>query len=209
MSEITPNSQIGEDQARLRRSVFAFHGGLAFSKRARTGRRHPRGRAGAILQEGRAHLRHGRRRLLPLPRTPAIPFVSLPGRLEGLSSIGPRVLLRDSPRSASNRPARPVGISSVRRQKGESHLYRVNLYQRVATHRGKSVAKENGVPMAGNIDIRTKVGLRIKELRLESGMSQEDFANHIDMARSYFANRRPGKGTSRSPIWKRSSTGWA
>ena len=28
--------------------------------------------------------------------------------------------------------------------------------------------------MAGNIDIRTKVGLRIKELRLESGMSQED-----------------------------------
>ena len=72
-----PNSQIGEDQARLRRSVFAFHGGLAFSKRARTGRRHPRGRTGAILQEGRAHLRHGRRRLLPLPRTPAIPFVSI------------------------------------------------------------------------------------------------------------------------------------
>ena len=47
--------------------------------------------------------------------------------------------------------------------------------------------------MAGNIDIRTKVGLRIKELRLESGMSQEDFANHIDMARSYFAEVETGK----------------
>lgn len=47
--------------------------------------------------------------------------------------------------------------------------------------------------MAGNIDIRTKVGLRIKELRLESGMSQEDFANHIDMARLYFAEVETGK----------------
>lgn len=35
-------------------------------------------------------------------------------------------------------------------------------------------------------DIRSKIGLRIKELRAERGVSQEEFANLIGMSRSYF-----------------------
>lgn len=42
-------------------------------------------------------------------------------------------------------------------------------------------------------DIRCKVGLRMKELRVEKGITQEDFANLIDMARSYYAEVETGK----------------
>lgn len=42
-------------------------------------------------------------------------------------------------------------------------------------------------------DICTSVGLRIKELRDETGLSQESFANSIGMARSYFAEVETGK----------------
>lgn len=44
-----------------------------------------------------------------------------------------------------------------------------------------------------NLDIRLKVGLRIKELRTDLGMSQESFANSIGMARTYFAEVETGK----------------
>ena len=44
-----------------------------------------------------------------------------------------------------------------------------------------------------NLDIRLKVGLRIKELRTGLGMSQESFANSIGMARTYFAEVETGK----------------
>ena len=44
-----------------------------------------------------------------------------------------------------------------------------------------------------NYDIRNKVGLRIKELRMERGLSQEDFSNLIDMSRSYFGEVETGK----------------
>lgn len=44
-----------------------------------------------------------------------------------------------------------------------------------------------------DLDIRMKVGLRIKELRADAGMSQESFANSIDMARTYFAEIETGK----------------
>lgn len=44
-----------------------------------------------------------------------------------------------------------------------------------------------------NLDIRLKVGLRIKELRTNLGMSQESFANSIGMARTYFAEVETGK----------------
>ena len=43
------------------------------------------------------------------------------------------------------------------------------------------------------LDIRLKVGLRIKELRSELGISQEAFANQIGMARTYFAEVETGK----------------
>lgn len=43
------------------------------------------------------------------------------------------------------------------------------------------------------MDIKKKVGLRIKELRQEQGLSQESFANKINMARSYFAEVETGK----------------
>lgn len=45
----------------------------------------------------------------------------------------------------------------------------------------------------GNQDIRIKTGLRIKELRDATGMSQEAFAWSIGMARSYLAEVETGK----------------
>lgn len=42
-------------------------------------------------------------------------------------------------------------------------------------------------------DIRTRIGLRINELRDEMDISQESFAYSIDMARSYFAEVETGK----------------
>lgn len=41
-------------------------------------------------------------------------------------------------------------------------------------------------------DIRTKTGLRIKELRDTTGLSQESFAWKIGMARSYLAEVETG-----------------
>lgn len=41
--------------------------------------------------------------------------------------------------------------------------------------------------------ITLKVGERIKELRLESGLSQEKFALKIEMDRTYFASVESGK----------------
>ena len=43
------------------------------------------------------------------------------------------------------------------------------------------------------LDARIRVGLRIKELRAATGMSQEAFANSINMARTYFAEVETGK----------------
>ena len=37
------------------------------------------------------------------------------------------------------------------------------------------------------LDIKMKTGLRIKELRAKTGLSQESFAWGIGMARTYFA----------------------
>ncbi len=42
-------------------------------------------------------------------------------------------------------------------------------------------------------DIRIKTGLRIKELRDQAGMSQENLAWSIGMARSYLAEVETGK----------------
>ena len=42
-------------------------------------------------------------------------------------------------------------------------------------------------------DIRSKIGLRIKELRAERGVSQEEFAHLIGMSRSYFGEVETGK----------------
>lgn len=42
-------------------------------------------------------------------------------------------------------------------------------------------------------DIRTRIGLRIKELRYDAGLSQEAFAWRIGMARSYLAEVETGK----------------
>lgn len=44
-----------------------------------------------------------------------------------------------------------------------------------------------------NHDIRSKIGLRIKELRAEHMISQEEFANLIGMSRSYFGEVETGK----------------
>lgn len=41
--------------------------------------------------------------------------------------------------------------------------------------------------------IATELGLRIKELRRQTGMSQEKFALKIDMDRTYFASVEMGK----------------
>ncbi len=48
------------------------------------------------------------------------------------------------------------------------------------------------MPVAAT-DIRRKVGLRIKELRAERGMSQESLAYAIGMARTYLAEVEAGK----------------
>ena len=44
-----------------------------------------------------------------------------------------------------------------------------------------------------NYDIKRRIGLRIRELRTERGISQEDFANLIGMSRSYFGEVETGK----------------
>lgn len=41
--------------------------------------------------------------------------------------------------------------------------------------------------------IKVKVGERIKELRLKTGLSQEKFALKIEMDRTYFASVESGK----------------
>lgn len=43
------------------------------------------------------------------------------------------------------------------------------------------------------LDIKIRIGLRIKELRADTGMSQERFAYYIGMARTYFAEVETGK----------------
>lgn len=43
------------------------------------------------------------------------------------------------------------------------------------------------------LDPKMRVGLRIKELRGELGMSQEAFAYSIEMSRTYFAEVETGK----------------
>jgi len=43
------------------------------------------------------------------------------------------------------------------------------------------------------LDIRLKIGLRIKELRSEKGLSQEALANSIGMSRTYFAEVETGR----------------
>ena len=45
----------------------------------------------------------------------------------------------------------------------------------------------------GSYGIRSEIGLRIKELRSERTISQEDFANMIGMSRSYFGEVETGK----------------
>ena len=43
------------------------------------------------------------------------------------------------------------------------------------------------------LDPKMRVGLRIKELRAELGMSQEAFAYSIEMSRTYFAEVETGR----------------
>ena len=43
------------------------------------------------------------------------------------------------------------------------------------------------------LDIKLKIGLRIKELRVAKNLSQEAFANTINMFRSYFAEIETGR----------------
>ena len=43
------------------------------------------------------------------------------------------------------------------------------------------------------LDPKMRVGLRIKELRSQLGMSQETFAYSIEMSRTYFAEVETGK----------------
>jgi transcriptional regulator with XRE-family HTH domain len=43
------------------------------------------------------------------------------------------------------------------------------------------------------LDIQREFGLRIRQLRKESGMSQEKFALSIDMDRTYLASIEAGK----------------
>lgn len=43
------------------------------------------------------------------------------------------------------------------------------------------------------LDIKMRVGLRIKELRNELGYSQETIAYSIEMSRTYFAEVETGK----------------
>lgn len=42
-------------------------------------------------------------------------------------------------------------------------------------------------------DVRVQIGLRIKELRAEADLSQDELAYSIDMARSYLAEIETGK----------------
>lgn len=44
-----------------------------------------------------------------------------------------------------------------------------------------------------NLNVQMRIGLRIKELRSALGVSQEHFANSIDMSRTYFAEVETGK----------------
>ena len=44
-----------------------------------------------------------------------------------------------------------------------------------------------------DIDIRIRVGLRIKQLRAESGLSQDALAFSVGMSRSYLAEVETGK----------------
>lgn len=44
-----------------------------------------------------------------------------------------------------------------------------------------------------NVDIREKVGLRIKEIRESKGMTQKDLAHRSDLDRSYIAGIETGK----------------
>lgn len=43
------------------------------------------------------------------------------------------------------------------------------------------------------LNVRMRVGLRIKELRAVTGLTQEAFANSIGMSRTYFAEVETGK----------------
>lgn len=43
------------------------------------------------------------------------------------------------------------------------------------------------------MDIQTSFGLRVRQLRKETGMSQEKFALSIDMDRTYLASVEAGK----------------
>ena len=43
------------------------------------------------------------------------------------------------------------------------------------------------------IDIKVKIGKRIKELRTQQGISQESFALDIDLDRTYIASVEAGK----------------
>lgn len=58
-----------------------------------------------------------------------------------------------------------------------------------------------------NGDIRTKTGLRIKELRDAAGVSQESLALDIGMARSYLAEIETGKRNVSLINLERISTG--
>ena len=49
--------------------------------------------------------------------------------------------------------------------------------------------KKGGTPL----DIQKDFGLRVQQLRKETGMSQEKFALSIDMDRTYFASVEAGK----------------
>lgn len=44
-----------------------------------------------------------------------------------------------------------------------------------------------------DLDVRMRIGLRIKELRASAGMSQDALAYSIDMSRSYLAEVETGK----------------
>lgn len=59
------------------------------------------------------------------------------------------------------------------------------------------------------LDPKMRVGLRIKELRGELGMSQEAFAYSIEMSRTYFAEVETGKRTCLSRISSASQAGLA
>lgn len=45
----------------------------------------------------------------------------------------------------------------------------------------------------GDIDIRMRMGLRIKQLRADAGMTQDKLAYSIDLSRSYLAEVETGR----------------